>query len=128
MNDTRKVLVLARAKVERRWIQGAATDIRGGVCLAAAIQSASDQLFGTGEIRRSGRADGLVMEVITKKYGHYTGIPHWNDSDSRTKQQVLDVLDTAIRLADPANPVETPAPVVEPPKSVIQKVKELVGV
>lgn len=124
--DVVRVLTTARAKVQRRWIQGSATDSMGGVCTQSALDYAATEHRVYPQTAYK-EAERLVRAVIKEQYTtrYWTSIPEWNDSPVRTKTQVLAVFDEAIRRA---NEVEekAPTPKVESVEVESFKVEDLV--
>lgn len=151
MHAVVQCLTEARARVERRWIQGAGTDYQGGVCTAAAVETVYAEHEWDGDVRLVALL--LIEDAIRRRHGgwlvHPT-IPMWNDSPERTKAQVLAVFDEAIAVAEKRYPANEPERVVttppvhavslpvsvslmpvefpEPKVTVMDKIRELVGV
>lgn len=48
------------------------------------------------------KASAAVSDAIKSIAEKTTAIPDWNDSSSRTKQEVLDMFDKAVQIADGA--------------------------
>lgn len=86
------------------WCQNDVVQFKDGLpcayCLSGAIRKAYNELY-PGEHQIIGQAKSAVEDVINTKFPTATDeslllIIHFNDTAQRTKQEVLEVLDTAI--------------------------------
>lgn len=81
MSTAREDLIEARATLLRDgWCQGQFKNQRGEHCLIGAL---------------SGGMDGIAYKTLTELSG-IRRIARWNDSDGRTVDEVLELLDTVI--------------------------------
>ena len=100
--DVVAVLQRAKEQVQKGWVQNTARD-GGRVCAAQALA------IGVAEVT------GLDVEIPTMienptnhpleaahelTYRHWGSVPMWNDHEGRTKEEVVDTFDHAIKLAE----------------------------
>ena len=99
------VAVLKRAKqhIEQGWCQNRSHDGYGNVCAAQALILAVDEdptslLETNTRIEIAGRV--LLTAALERTNMMWTHIPHWNDFSGRTKDEVVDTFEHAIKLAE----------------------------
>lgn len=78
--------------LEKGWTQGQYQNHLGQVCLSQALWLAAKNNL---EVER------LVTDAIYQKTHHHYRIIGYNDGITRTKEDILNVLDRAIALATP---------------------------
>lgn len=114
-----EILVKARNLIDQNWIKDGYVDADGGVCARGACIRA------TGHTPHQYRhycddkfisTQYILEEIIVQKYGFNVGVVSWNDEDERTKEDVLEVFDEAIRRTAP-----------DPDVSFIEETPELVA-
>jgi hypothetical protein len=100
-----EVLVNARGiLLDKGWIKGNYRNHDGACCLDGALLYGIDG--GYHAPKEYWAAKELVMDVVAAQYqaegsyNRYYHIPSWNDTRDRTLAQVIDVLDTAIEIAE----------------------------
>ena len=104
LNETTMVLIKARELLEKGWCKGALR-IGDSYCMSGAIWYAGGGTAGLDNPELHDRlipTYGLVWVAIGAKTAHGIprhSIPYWNDQLSRTKEDVLLVMDKAIALS-----------------------------
>ena len=108
MNELEKVLVLARSHVSQGWCQNVAM-IENRVCAGAALVLGWKEVRGIPKTTQEFQADTLYHQMVEvflaairemfPDSGSYD-IPHWNDMQVRTKQEVIDTFDRALKIAE----------------------------
>ena len=89
LDETTKLLIEGRAKVERGWIQGAYCTV-DGVCMTGALGYGGDGVF---DIELD------ILDAATKRLEAATGwcpVTLWNDVPGRTQAEVIAAYDRAI--------------------------------
>lgn len=127
MTEVLEVLTKARALVDKGWLQGGWFTVTGKtgrnqidrVCSAGAIRLAANPVMmercgmvtcscGCGSMALSANVSALSVQaeqVLGEVIGlHWQSIPEWNDTNGRTKEQVLAVFDEAIKRLTPPPP------------------------
>lgn len=85
IDETTKLLMAARERIERGWCQGAGRS-REGVCAIVALADAAEP-----DDREAFTAAHLLMSRIVGG-----GLSDWNDAPGRTKEEILVAFDRAI--------------------------------
>ena len=101
--DTKLVLRKGRKLIETcGWTQGEYRDNQGRMCALGSLRAASNALESQGELDDdSGTvyldAVDALREVVNigGDLRQYTPIPDWNDAPDRTKDEVLNALESA---------------------------------
>lgn len=89
-----EILMAARARIEQGWVCGAGSTTDGKVCSLIAITRSADW---THDDLLRGRGD-KTLDYLRKAIGR-PDIIDWNDTATRTKEEVLAAFDRAIELA-----------------------------
>ena len=103
MATTTVISLLKKAReniAKRGWLQNRGSDGQR-VCSAMALALANDELYSGREGLEVERAGRVLMKAAEEQTGmHWQHIPWWNDHPGRTKEEVLDTFDHAIKLAE----------------------------
>jgi len=104
------VLRAAKAKVQHRWIQNRAQDVHGGVCAGYAMDKSLMEELGitaleTDEQRKLQTATWNTFKTAVVELHPDIGdinfsVPAWNDASFRTRQEVEDAFDRALKIAE----------------------------
>lgn len=122
--------------IKAGWTQGAGARNKHGLivptrdetatcyCLDGALYKNINPYMGNQDLDTiDGRARSTIRHVINKKYGpskySHNYIILFNDTPGRTKEEVIEVLEEAIRLCTPVHHTVTPQ--TEPQSSIDQK-------
>ena len=100
--DVVAVLTKAKELVQRGWIQNRAQDGHGRVCAAQALGMATEELNGHEVTPQDIEVPcRLVLRAAEEQTNMgWPNIPCWNDWEGRTKAEVVDTFDHAIKLAE----------------------------
>lgn len=96
----RELLVLTRQKiVDHGWKQYKMGDDAMGYCLTGAFSVVKRECIPE-EAGCPGCVDArLFYKAMGEAVGHEKWVTSWNDSDGRTKEEVIDLLDRMIEVA-----------------------------
>lgn len=96
LTDAKKLLT-----VDGYWIQNHGSDGQGGHCLTDAISYAAVDTFEGDDAHYSALmyAMSKVFEILRTVTNAFS-LPGWNDMLGRTKEEVIDALDSAIQLEE----------------------------
>jgi hypothetical protein len=100
MASTVEILERARDRVAKGWCQGRFGDHErccalGALRIGAGAVSPEDW---PDDFEGESKARRLVRKVVFGTPGE-AGLPHWNDTEGRTQQEVIAAFDAAIALA-----------------------------
>lgn len=91
MNDLKKALIAARSNIDtpEKWIKGALKGENNTCCTVGAIYKVSP----------IASLHYRIMRILVKITGN-NSLAAWNDAEERTHQDILDLFDKAIAIAD----------------------------
>lgn len=95
---------------ERGWIQGPQREVDGPMCLGEAIGQVTHQPINPSEADKQYEEMHklrLTIEAViwggkVEPYDDWGAIVSWNDTEGRTKQEVMETLDKAMDVLIPA--------------------------
>jgi hypothetical protein len=91
------MLMDGRQRVQNGWSQGVMRQ-RGSACMIGSLTITDYEVFAV--------AENLMIEAIHELGYPYSSIVPFNDDLRRTKEQVLEVYDTAIALSMPSTRIQ----------------------
>ena len=108
MNPAQRVLFIAQSRIRQGWTQNtSARDVDGNPCMSQSSKAVCWCTLGAlsaAKVRDLPEDVRTIvyrsLEVAVKAFGGPSDTARWNDEPHRTKEDVIEVFDEAIRIAE----------------------------